>query len=114
VERIAGSIAAERARCEPDQIDQRGPAPAQERLLQRSGHAESLQGAYGTPYEAQDADRVGTAFAPGFLVTAIMALATAWTAASPFGQSLDPDAATRPVALRESIAEAVRLISSAK
>jgi hypothetical protein len=43
-----------------------------------------------------------------------MALATAWTAASPFGQSLDPDAATRPVALRESIAEAVRLISSAK
>jgi AcrR family transcriptional regulator len=64
--------------------------------------------------EAQDADRVGTAFAPGFLVTAIMALATAWTAASPFGQSLDPDAATRPVALRETIAEAVRLISSAK
>jgi hypothetical protein len=52
--------------------------------------------------------------ASGFLVTAVMALATAWTAASPFGQSLDPDAATRPVALRESIAEAVRLISSAK
>jgi hypothetical protein len=39
---------------------------------------------------------VGTTFTPGFLLTAIMALATAWTATNPFGPSLDPDAAKMP------------------
>jgi len=64
--------------------------------------------------EARDAGRVGTDFPADFLLTAILALATAWTAASPFGPSLDPDAAKRPAALRENIADAVRLISNGK
>jgi hypothetical protein len=54
---------------------------------------------------------VGEAFSPGFLLTAIMALATAWTAASPFGPTLDPEAAKSPASLRKSIVGAVGLIS---
>ena len=61
--------------------------------------------------KAQNAGQVGTAFPPGFLLTAIMALATAWTAAKPFGSSLEPDAHKRPAALRRNIREAVRLLS---
>lgn len=64
--------------------------------------------------KAQKAGQVGTAFPPGFLLIAIMSLATAWTAANPFGPTLDPDATKRPAALRRSIAEAVRLLSEAK
>jgi len=64
--------------------------------------------------KAQNAGQVGTAFSPGFLLTAIMTLATAWTAASPFGPALDPNAAKRPAVLRANIADAVRLISNAK
>jgi AcrR family transcriptional regulator len=64
--------------------------------------------------EAQNAGQVGTAFPPGFLLTAIMTLATTWTAANPFGPSLDPDAAKDPAALRDRIAAAVRLISNAE
>lgn len=64
--------------------------------------------------KAQNAGRVGTAFSPGFLLTAITALATAWTAANPFGPSLAPDAHKRPAVLRRNIAEAVRLLSESK
>jgi AcrR family transcriptional regulator len=63
---------------------------------------------------AQKAGQVATAFPPSFLLTAIMALATAWTAANPFGPSLDPDALKHPATLRRNIAEAVRLLSEAK
>ena len=42
-----------------------------------------------------------------------MSLATAWSVASPFGQSLNPRAAERPAALREGLIEAVRLLASA-
>jgi AcrR family transcriptional regulator len=63
--------------------------------------------------EAQAAGRVGTAFPPHFLLIAVMSLATAWSAAGPFGPSLDPKAAERPAALRESIIEAVRLLANA-
>ncbi len=63
--------------------------------------------------EAQLAGRVGTAFPPSFLLTAIMSLATAWTAANPFGPLLDPEAVKRPTALRKRLVEAVRLIASA-
>jgi AcrR family transcriptional regulator len=63
--------------------------------------------------EAQDNGKVSATFPPTFLLTAIMTLATAWTAANPFGPSLDPDAAKDPEALRENIAEVVRLISRA-
>jgi len=64
--------------------------------------------------KAQKAGQVGTAFSPNFLLTAVMTLATAWTAANPFGLSLDPRAGKRPAALRESIIDAIRLISNAR
>jgi AcrR family transcriptional regulator len=63
--------------------------------------------------EAQKAGQVGTAFPPDFLVTAILNLATAWSAASPFGPSLDPKATERPAELRKSLIEAVRLLANA-
>jgi AcrR family transcriptional regulator len=63
--------------------------------------------------EAQRKGKVGGAFPPGFLVVAIMSLATAWSASNPFGPSLDPDAAKNPVALRATIAEAVRRLAAA-
>ena len=63
--------------------------------------------------EAQDACRVGAAFPPHFLLIAVMTLATAWSAAGPFGPSLDPKAAECPAALRESLSEAVRLLAGA-
>jgi AcrR family transcriptional regulator len=73
----------------------------------------TLEGKLMALAEAQDAGRVGTAFPPRFLLIAVMTLATAWSAAGPFGPSLDPKAAERPEALRESIMEAVRLLASA-
>jgi AcrR family transcriptional regulator len=64
--------------------------------------------------KSQKAGRLGTAFSPGFMLTAIMALATAWTAASPFGRMIDPDALKNPADLRRKIAEAVRLLTEPK
>ncbi len=64
--------------------------------------------------KAQKAGQVGTAFPPGFLLTAIMALATAWTAPNPFGPSLDPNAHKHLATLRRNIAEAVQLLSDSK
>jgi hypothetical protein len=64
--------------------------------------------------EAQKASRVGTAFPPGFLFTAIMTQATAWTASNPFGPSLDPSAQKQPAALRRNIAKAARLLAEAR
>jgi hypothetical protein len=64
--------------------------------------------------KAQNAGQVGTALSPGFLLTAITALATAWTAVNPFGPSLDPDAHKRSAVLQRNIAGAVRLLSESK
>jgi hypothetical protein len=61
--------------------------------------------------KAQKMGQVGTTVPPGSLLTAIMTLATAWTAANPFGPTLDPEAMKRPATLWRSIAEAVRLLS---
>jgi hypothetical protein len=55
---------------------------------------------------------VGIAFPPSFLLTTIMTLATAWTAANPFG-ALDSEATKRPAALRTNIAAAISLMASA-
>jgi AcrR family transcriptional regulator len=63
--------------------------------------------------EAQKSGQVGTAFPPGFLLIAIMSLATAWSAASPFGPSVNPRAAGCPAAVRQGLLEAVRLLASA-
>lgn len=59
---------------------------------------------------AQSDGLVGTTFPPGFLLTAIMTLATAWTATNPFGPSYDPDAAKMPSETRDAIAKAVSLM----
>jgi AcrR family transcriptional regulator len=62
---------------------------------------------------AQQAGHVGRAFPADFLLTAIMSLGTAWSAASVFGPSLDPKFAERPAKLRKSVIEAVRLLTNA-
>ena len=46
------------------------------------------------------------------IFSAILALATAWTTANPFGPSLDPEALKHPDKLRSNIAEAVRRLSA--
>jgi AcrR family transcriptional regulator len=60
---------------------------------------------------AQSAGLVGTTFTPGFLLTAIMALATAWTPTNPFGPSYDPNALKTPNKTREAIAKGVSLLT---
>jgi AcrR family transcriptional regulator len=62
---------------------------------------------------AQQAGHVGRAFPADFLLTAIMSLGTAWSAASLFGPSLDPKLAQQPAKLRKSVIEAVRLLTNA-
>lgn len=61
--------------------------------------------------DAQNNGEVGKTFTPGFLLTAIMALATAWTPTHPFGSSHDPDAAKIPEETRGAIARAVSLLA---
>lgn len=61
--------------------------------------------------DAQSAGLVGTTFTPGFLLTAIMALATAWTAINPFGPSYEPNALKQPNETRTAIAKVVSLIT---
>jgi AcrR family transcriptional regulator len=83
---------------------------------QAKGHAERVEALSAKAEaltEAQSAGRVGTAFPPDFLLIAVMSLATAWSAGSPFGPSVNPRAAERPAALREGLIEAVRLLASA-
>lgn len=63
---------------------------------------------------AQKAGQVGTAFSPGFLLTAIMALATAWMPANPYGPYIDPKAPKKPAALRRNIVAAVRLLTQSR
>ncbi|MDB5083430.1 MAG: TetR family transcriptional regulator, partial [Bacilli bacterium] len=60
---------------------------------------------------AQSAGLVGTTFTPGFLLTVIMALATAWTPTNPFGLSHDLDAEKMPSKTRDAIAKAISLIT---
>ena len=64
--------------------------------------------------EAQKSGRVGTAFAPDFLLVAILSLATAWSVANPFGPSINGKVrgAERTAALRKSVIEAVQLLAN--
>jgi AcrR family transcriptional regulator len=64
--------------------------------------------------KAQKNGVVSAAFTPSFLVTVVMALATAWTPTNPFGPSLDPDAASHPEKLRKDIMTAIRVLTGAK
>ena len=86
-------------------LEQRPQAPT-ERVAALEGKVRALT-------EAQKAGRVGMSFPPGFLVTAVMSLATAWSAAGSFGPSVDAKAAERKAELRQSIIEAVRLLADA-
>jgi AcrR family transcriptional regulator len=62
--------------------------------------------------KAQTSGHIGKTFPPVFLLTAVLTLATAWSAANPFGPVLDPEALKRPAALRRSIAEAVKRLTA--
>ncbi len=76
----------------------------------RARRGPSLEGKVAALMKVQKAGHAGTAFSPRFLLTAITALATAWTATNPFAAWLDPDAHKRPAALQRNITEAVRLL----
>lgn len=73
-------------------------------------HAQKLQ----LLDQAQSAGQMGAAFPPGFLLTALMTLATAWTATNPFGPSLDPEAAKDGDAVKGFIAKAVAMMAEAE
>ncbi|WP_197413687.1 TetR family transcriptional regulator [Sphingobium baderi] len=60
---------------------------------------------------AQDAGHVGTDYPADFLLTLIITLASAWTAANPFGISITPDAESRRPMLRKAILRAVQTLS---
>ena len=62
--------------------------------------------------EAQERGTVTSAFAPGFLMTAIQVLAAGWSAGSPFGPAMDPDATNDQQRLREMIAAALARLST--
>lgn len=61
--------------------------------------------------EAQRAGAIGNAFAPGFLMAAVMTLATAYSATNPFGPSHDPEGAANPDEARDAIVKAIELLA---
>lgn len=61
---------------------------------------------------AQEAGTLPDAVPPAALLTAVMALATAWSAASPFGPALDPASADDPAALREHVTALVARLAA--
>jgi AcrR family transcriptional regulator len=73
----------------------------------------ALQAKVAALAEAQEAGEAATAFPADFLFFAVMSLATAWSAASPFGPSVNANAAAQQPALRKRISEAVRLLARA-
>jgi AcrR family transcriptional regulator len=87
-------------------LEQKAESPA-ERVATRDSKIAAL-------VKAQKAGQSGTTFPPEFLLTAIMVLATAWTAANPFRPPLNDDSLKLAAALRRSIAEAVRILTQPK
>jgi AcrR family transcriptional regulator len=79
-----------------------------------TGRRAVFQGKVEALAQSQKVGAVNDAFTPGFLVTMIMALATAWTPTNPFGPSLDPEAAAHPEKLRKDIMTAIRMLTSTK
>jgi AcrR family transcriptional regulator len=73
----------------------------------------ALRGKISKLAAAQEAGNVGSAFPADFLLTAVMSLGTAWSVASLFGSSLDPQLAEHPAKLRKRVIEAVRLLTNA-
>jgi AcrR family transcriptional regulator len=64
---------------------------------------------------AQAGHHPDAAFSPAFLVTTVMALATSWSAALPFGLAMHSDSNRMPppAELRGQVVEAVRRLTSA-
>jgi len=56
---------------------------------------------------AQSEGRIANRYSPDFLLTLIITLASAWTAANPFGMSITPDAQERRSSLRGGLSNAV-------
>ncbi|TQS28953.1 TetR family transcriptional regulator [Microbispora sp. KK1-11] len=85
-------------------------------LEQETGEVALRNAAQSAKVSAMEAAREadGARFAPEFLLTAILALATAWSAASPFGPRLSPGLAADPATLRTQIADAVAAIAAAR
>ncbi|WP_193161631.1 TetR family transcriptional regulator [Microbulbifer hainanensis] len=76
-----------------------------ERVTSRDAKIAELQ-------KAQETGQIAETFTPDFLLTAIMTLATGWTAANPFGLLHDPQATKHPAALRKDLEKAVRLLTA--
>jgi AcrR family transcriptional regulator len=74
-----------------------------ERGVARSGNVAKLA-------RAQKAGQLDSALPAGFLMNAIMVLATGWSAVNAVGLT-DAEAKKRPAALRRNLAEAVRLLA---
>ncbi|CAM5405817.1 TetR family transcriptional regulator [Streptomyces fumanus] len=81
------------------------PGRATARADARTGKVRALSS--GTAGEAD-----GSGFRGEFLLTSIMALATAWSSLSPFGPTLDPDAARDMDRLREDVGRAVARLAA--
>ena len=62
---------------------------------------------------AQAEGRVANRYPADFLLTLIVTIASAWTAANPFGTSITPDAMTQRTILRTAISTAVSQLSEA-
>ncbi|SET14421.1 TetR family transcriptional regulator [Paenibacillus sp. NFR01] len=62
--------------------------------------------------EAQNTGKISAALPANFLLTAMMSIATAYSAVNPFGPSLDPDALKDLEALKTSVAKAVTLLAA--
>lgn len=75
---------------------------------------QSAAGKIGEIGAMQKAGQLGDALPPAFLLTAIMTLATAWSAIGAFGAAFDPALMEKPERLREHVSEAVRLLSEGK
>ena len=56
----------------------------------------------------QEQGQMDATYPPEFLLTLIITLASAWTAANPLGMSIAPDAAAKRASLRAAIASAVQ------
>jgi len=61
--------------------------------------------------DAQARGIVNASYPPDFLLTMIITMASAWTAANPFGMSITPDAQHRRALLRIALAQAVESVS---
>ena len=72
----------------------------------------SHDGKVGALARAQDDHRLGTEFSPAFLVTTVMSIASAWSAAFPFGLARHPGQAPPLAELREQVVRAVRRLTS--